>query len=524
MKISLVNLPKLIASNLMMVITIAVVISMMLVTSVGLNVWKMSNSFGSVVATEFQLQRLSSEIIYLDEVLTMSARMAASTGDLQWEQRYNKFEPELDNAIKKVIKLAPEAFAGNTSETDVANTKLVEMEKKSFDLARQGKLKESLELLFSQEYNLQKKIYADGIGKTTTAISTRVESNLGDYRLSLFWSSLFSIISVPVLIAAWVAVLTLVRWYIGQRKQAEMALQYTKNQLEQVNGTLEIKVVERTVELESASKENFALNERLNQDNLRMKTELDLTRQVQQRILPSSDELAEISGLEIAGFMQSASEVGGDYYDILHHDGRVKIGIGDVTGHGLESGMLMMMVQTAVRTLLESDQMDPIRFLDILNRTIYHNIQRMNSDKTMTLCLLDYQDGKVRISGQHEEMLVIRRGGLVQRVSTTDLGFPIGLEKDISEFVGYADIQLLPGDVIVLYTDGITEAEDINEVQYGLKRLTQVVKENWQNSVQEIKQAVIDDLQSYIGERKLLDDITLVVLKQKQMNAVAIVN
>lgn len=266
--------------------------------------------------------------------------------------------------------------------------------------------------------------------------------------------------------------------------------------------------------LVKSSTEVKSLNERLNLENIRMKHELDLTREVQQKILPKESELAEIKDLDISGFMQPASEVGGDYYDILHQDGKVKIGIGDVTGHGLESGMLMLMVQTAIRTLLENNETNPVKFLNTLNRTIYNNVQRMQSDKNMTLCLLDYENGKVRVSGQHEEMLVIRRGGMVQRLDTTDLGFPIGLEEEISEFLGYADVQLYPGEVVVLYTDGITEAENSDGEQYGIKRLTQVVKDNWEKSASEIKQSVIDDLWEFIGAAQLLDDITLVILKR----------
>lgn len=265
-----------------------------------------------------------------------------------------------------------------------------------------------------------------------------------------------------------------------------------------------------------ANQEVNLLNQCLKDENLRMGAELEITSRLQQMILPKTQELAKITDLDIAGFMLPANEVGGDYYDIIDHDGQVKIGIGDVTGHGLESGVLMIMVQTAVRTLLENNETDPKKFLDTLNRTIYQNVQRMNSDKNMTLCLLDYQDGKVRISGQHEEILIVRRGGLVQRVDTNDLGFPIGLEKEISDFIGYADIQLYPGDVIVLYTDGVTEAEDSNGQLYGLKRLTQVLKDNWQKSAEEIKQAIVENLYEYMGQQKLLDDITLVILKQKQ--------
>ena len=257
------------------------------------------------------------------------------------------------------------------------------------------------------------------------------------------------------------------------------------------------------------------LNQRLENENTRMSAELEITSKIQQMILPKEQELKNIPGLDIAGFMKPASEIGGDYYDVLQQGGRVKIGIGDVTGHGLESGVLMIMVQTAVRTLLESHETDPKKFLSILNRTIYQNVQRMQSDKSLTLCLLDYEDGMLRVSGQHEEMIVIRQGKEVERIDTMDLGFPIGLEEDITDFIAYTDVKLDSGDVVVLYTDGITEAENIGGVQYGLEQLTEIIKENSRRSAHQIRHAVLSDVRRHIGEQKVFDDITLVVLKQK---------
>jgi serine phosphatase RsbU (regulator of sigma subunit) len=70
-------------------------------------------------------------------------------------------------------------------------------------------------------------------------------------------------------------------------------------------------------------------------------------------------------------------DVGGDYYDVLQQEGTVAVSIGDVTGHGLESGLVMLMNQTAVRALLKSGENDPVRFLNALNRTIYDNVQRI---------------------------------------------------------------------------------------------------------------------------------------------------
>src|SRR6185503_13913493 len=174
-------------------------------------------------------------------------------------------------------------------------------------------------------------------------------------------------------------------------------------------------------------------NERLQAENLRLSTELEVTQRLQRMILPKQHELLEIDGLEIAGYMEPADEVGGDYYDVLHHNGHVKIGIGDVTGHGLESGVLMLMTQMGVRTLLTHDETDPVHFMDVLNRTIYDNVQRMQIDKNLTLALLDYvahphNGGQLKASGQHEELILVRQGGAVELVNTLDLGFPIGLD------------------------------------------------------------------------------------------------
>ncbi len=300
---------------------------------------------------------------------------------------------------------------------------------------------------------------------------------------------------------------------IGYVLLKNLRLSYRK--LEEYAQTLEQKVEERTAQLAQANQEITALNQKLKAENLRLNAELEITKRLQQMILPKQAELEAVEGLEIAGYMEPAEEVGGDYYDVLPENGQVKISIGDVTGHGLESGVLMLMTQTAVRTLQESNITDPVQFLDILNRTIYHNIERMKSDKNLTLALLDYAKGKLSISGQHEETIVVRADGEIERIDTIDLGFPIGLDEEIADFVSQTQINLNPGDVVVLYTDGITEAEDINSQQYGIEKLCEIVRKNRQLSAKEIRKLVIEDLRRHIGKQKVFDDITLVVLKQK---------
>jgi sigma-B regulation protein RsbU (phosphoserine phosphatase) len=294
---------------------------------------------------------------------------------------------------------------------------------------------------------------------------------------------------------------------IAFNKMAEEISYHTEN-LEQL-------VEARTEQLEAANQEILGLNERLKSENLRLGAELDVARHIQMMVLPKTGELNSIPRIEIAGYMEPATEVGGDYYDVLQDGNRVKVGIGDVTGHGLESGVLMLMVQSVARALQEKGGGDPKDFLEVLNRAIYKNIERTSSDKHLSLAFLDYEDKHVTLSGQHEEVLVVRNDGEVERINTIDLGFPIGLERDIGPFVSTRDIPFESGDIIILHTDGVTEAEGPSGELFGIDRLSESAKRNRDGNADEIKQGIIDDLMAHIGNQKIHDDITLVVLRHR---------
>jgi PAS domain S-box-containing protein len=248
-------------------------------------------------------------------------------------------------------------------------------------------------------------------------------------------------------------------------------------------------------------------------ENARMSSELEIPRRLQQMMLPCDEDLRKIAGLDISGSMEPATEIGGDYYDVVCKDGGVVIGIGDVTGHGLESGVIAIMVQTAVRTLLASGPYESRKFFAALNRVIYDNVRLMHCDRNLTLSLLHYQDKVVTISGQHEEVLVVRGDGVLERHDTLDLGFPLGLEEDISPFIGVATVPLRPGDVMVVYTDGITEAMNGDGAPFGIERLSEAVRSNHRQPAGVIREAVLSSLRNYIDGQHLLDDISLLVIK-----------
>ncbi|ACC81720.1 sensor histidine kinase [Nostoc punctiforme] len=225
-------------------VTVTVLLTLFLfIPQVFLN-WQAYYNFNSIIKNEFKLQTLSDKITYFDEVLTMSARMNAATGNSAWEQRYRQFEPKLDIAIKESIKLAPKAYQNEDAQKiDAANQLLVTMEYQSFDLVKKDQKGAAQLLLSSREYETQKRIYADGVAKRNRNISLQLQQKIDEYYTKIFWAVLESIISLVLLIPAWLLVLNLLQQYLKAKKIAQAAL-------EETNCRLEMQVAERTAKLE----------------------------------------------------------------------------------------------------------------------------------------------------------------------------------------------------------------------------------------------------------------------------------
>ncbi|MGJ5627836.1 sensor histidine kinase [Nostoc sp. CALU 1950] len=235
-------------------VTVTVLLTLLLfIPQIWLN-WQAYHSFNSITKYEFKLQTLSDEITYLDEVLTMSARMNAATGNVFWEQRYRQFEPKLDNAIKESIKLAPKAYKNeDAKKIDAANQRLVAIEYQSFDLVNKNKKEEAILLLSSSEYETNKQIYANGVAKRQQNISLQLKQKVDEYYQRILWAISESIISLAMLIPAWLLVLHLLQQYLKDKKFAQAAL-------EETNSRLEIQVAERTAKLKY---KNFQLQQTL---------------------------------------------------------------------------------------------------------------------------------------------------------------------------------------------------------------------------------------------------------------------
>lgn len=258
--------------------------------------------------------------------------------------------------------------------------------------------------------------------------------------------------------------------------------------------------------------------QKLEKENVRMGAELDVAQKIQKLILPKQDELKKCKGLDVAAKMVPASEVGGDLYDVLpQSDGSTALVIGDVTDHGLASGLVMLMSQSSLRLCLEEANADLLKSLQFLNNMLYKNVQaRMNDSRTLTLALLHHKDGNVRMAGQHESVIILRKGETQpEEIETGDLGTIVGMIDDIEPMVAETSFRLESGDYMLLYTDGATEAEDPKGGQYGVGRLKESLARGQGKSAEEVVKILFADLMAFMDTAPILDDITLVVVRAK---------
>ena len=244
----------------------------------------------------------------------------------------------------------------------------------------------------------------------------------------------------------------------------------------------------------------------------RLEQELAIAARIQTSILPR--DLA-VLGLSIAATMLPATEVGGDYYDVLPTSDGCWIGIGDVAGHGLRSGLVMMMLQSVVSALVRSNpDAAPRDLLKVVNGVLYENVrERLRQDEHATLSLIRYrQNGELVFAGAHEDMLVLRaETAEVELVPT--LGTWVGATRDIDEATQDTRYTLRDGDVLLLYTDGVIEARNAVGELFGVARLSSELRRLGREPVTEIRDGVCAAVALFMAQQH--DDIAILVARYR---------
>lgn len=294
-------------------------------------------------------------------------------------------------------------------------------------------------------------------------------------------------------------------------------------EIHQYQSGLEKIVDERTKALEKANDEILKLYDSLRKENENLGAELDIARTVQMSLLPQRTDFSRVKSLDIGLISNPAPQVGGDYVDIIANDaGAMILGIGDVSGHGLESGLFMMMMHTAVRTLIHDDQLKPQEIYTRINDVACVQSRKSSIHPFMTLALVCY-DGKSNfiITGQHEDVIVVRDKGRAEILDTVSLGLPIGIMPDIAPYVQTLTVRLSPKQALVLHTNGVTDVKNSAGERFGCERLSDVLASCYGETADNMIKAVTKALAEFKGggsspgDVVFDDDVTLVILKQK---------
>lgn len=255
--------------------------------------------------------------------------------------------------------------------------------------------------------------------------------------------------------------------------------------------------------------EQIAVRERVERE--RLLEGARLAAELQTRLNPSDPK---VPGLEIAAKLLPAAEAGGDYYDIIPSSGdSTWIGIGDVTGHGLHAGLIMMMLQSIVSGIAKFDpKMSPSQLLIAANQALHDGIHhRLGRDDHATLVVMKYtRDGTFTYAGAHEPPIVHRAAsGECELIEP--LGFWVGAVPDIAPLTQDASFKLFDGDLLVLYTDGLVEPRNAHGEQFGTERLSALVKRWAELPVATIVERTLLAVREWTND--WTDDVTLLVLR-----------
>ncbi len=240
----------------------------------------------------------------------------------------------------------------------------------------------------------------------------------------------------------------------------------------------------------------------------RLEREMELASRIQQQILP--DVLPEPAGWELIGWSKPARQVGGDYFDAIPlPSGKLLLVLGDVTGKGMPAALLVSTLHSALQLLCDRD----LDLSSLLARLNTHVVESSASNKFITLFLgeLDCTTGTlVWASAGHNPAFLLRAGSAPQELGAT--GVPIGLLPKGMWFT--REVQIEPGDLLCVYSDGITEAAALSEEEYGGERLIELLTANHDTPLDQVRERLHAELADFVGDQPAGDDQTVVLLRR----------
>ncbi len=273
----------------------------------------------------------------------------------------------------------------------------------------------------------------------------------------------------------------------------------------------DVNLLQALADQASASVHYTGLREALDEKR-RIDNDLGVARRIQSSLLP--ENLPAVPGVEVAAFNEPAQQIGGDYYDFIRiDDDHLGIAIADVSGKGIGGALLMSVCRSVLRAQA-SGNLSPAAVLRSLNRVLAPDISE-DMFVTMLYMVLHVKERRLVVArAGHERPVVIGRAGQVRAVDAP--GGAIGiLDADAFDAVlGESEVQLEPGDVVVAFTDGITEAQDELGGEWGMDRFFDACKVASAEGPHSVLNNVRQRLRRFVGERAQYDDMTLLAMRQ----------
>ncbi len=256
------------------------------------------------------------------------------------------------------------------------------------------------------------------------------------------------------------------------------------------------------IALENAKLHKLALEKE------RLEREMELAAEIQQQLLPKV--MPQIPGYEVIGWNRPARQAGGDYFDFRGlGNGGWGLVVGDVVGKGVPAAILVSTLHSALHVLLDQMEVGP-PLIERLNRHIFES-SSANKFITMLLAALDTQDDRLAyLNAGHNPGLLVRASGEVVQMASA--GLPLGLLPQ-GQF-GVSTLTLNPGDLVCIYSDGITECESPDEEEFGQERLTQLLAEQGQRPLSAILNHIDSAVTEFAQGQPQGDDQTVILLRR----------
>ena len=246
-------------------------------------------------------------------------------------------------------------------------------------------------------------------------------------------------------------------------------------------------------------------------DHRRISSELNVAQKIQQDLIPQS--APDIPGLDIIAKTRPAAEIGGDSFDFITKNDRTFMYIGDVTGHGVPSGLVMMIVDTLLHTFADMVE-NSHQLLVQVNKYLKPRIQ---STMFMTMIMLQWipQTKEMKFTGAGHETLIHYKA-LNKTVDNLKAGgIALGMIPDNEKLAQEQPLNFQEGDFIILYTDGITESRNTDGEMFGESKLVKIIEKNAPEAVsaEALFQRISTEVTHFIGDTIQQDDMTLLVIR-----------